>query len=816
MKKSIWMLLLALLLALTTLALAEDAPARYASDFSAGEDGWYARSGGGASVAAADGALTITGRTDDWNSPGRDFPLVPGKSYNVSVQVKQDGEARATFKISVAHTLDGVESYENLGEAAATRGDWTTISGSWSAGEFDRFVLYVETSGAPTLDFAIRDFKVEPVETLFAGDAIPSLKEVYRDAFDFGCAVTKSEADSKERMDFYASQFSLMTPGNEMKPESLLDHAACRKLAEEDDTAVALRFGLATPLLDYAQAHGVKVHGHVLVWHSQTPEWFFHKGYDEKADYVTREVMLARMENYIHGVLSFMEENYPGVIVSWDVVNEAVEDGSDKLRESNWTKVVGEDFVNRAFELADRYATEDTLLFYNDYSTPFEPKLTGICNLLDSLIADGHIDGYGFQGHYQVGSPTMAQLREAFERIAAKGLKLRVSELDITVNEPTDRNFRRQAEAYAAAMAVFKEYAGQLIAVQTWGVTDNLSWKASGYPLLFDGQGQPKYAFWALTDPSRIPEEVHREGVAYGPATEADFDRAIPQQGDRFAFRALYTEAGELLVRVDVEAGEAHNRDRVRVFADGASRVLMRKKAEATENGYTATFTVPVKAAKDGDQVAFDVMICEGEETRGWNDNTTAQDRVMGTLTLRPLLPLAEAVRGSTWENASPIACAVGGSADADEGGTVRATAYAAWDEQNLYVKVDVEDAYLDDSAANSYEQDSVELFLDERNDRTPSYGEDDHHYRVNFAGVTTIDAGYDTVQARAERTETGFIAYFTVPWTVAPAADDVLGFDIRYNNAGADGKRRLLNFCDGTDRGWSDPTLFGLLKLTK
>lgn len=376
MKKSIW-ILLALLLALTTLALAEDAPGalrvrllrrrgRLVRPFRRRRGG----RGGGR-------------RADDHRAHGRlELPRagLPARPRQELQRVRA-GEAgrrgRATFKISVAHSLEGVESYENLGEAVATRGDWTTISGSWSAGEFDRFVLYVETSGAPTLDFAIRDFKVEPVETSFAGDAIPSLKEVYRDAFDFGCAVTKSEADSKERMDFYASQFSLMTPGNEMKPESLLDHAACRKLAEEDDAAVALRFGLATPLLDYAQAHGVKVHGHVLVWHSQTPEWFFHKGYDEKADYVTREVMLARMDNYIHGVLSFMQENYPGVIVSWDVVNEAVADGSDKLRESNWTKVVGEDFVNRAFELADRYATEDTLLFYNDYSTPFEPKLTG-------------------------------------------------------------------------------------------------------------------------------------------------------------------------------------------------------------------------------------------------------------------------------------------------------------------------------------------------------------------------------------------------------------------------------------------------------
>ena len=301
-------------------------------------------------------------------------------------------------------------------------------------------------------------------------------------------------------MNKYAYQFGIFTPGNELKPDSVLNVSESRKLAKEDDTAVAVHFFSAKPLLDYCAQNGLKVHGHVLVWHSQTPEAFFHVGYDPAAPYVSREVMLARLDNYIRLIMEFMAENYPGLIVSWDVVNEAVDDSSGKLRQSNWTKVVGQDFVNRAFEIARRYAPEDTLLFYNDYSTPYEPKLTGICNLLDSLLSEGNIDGYGFQCHYQLNSPSISQLTKAFEKISAKGLKLRVSELDVTISGPTASAYSQQAKRYADLMKVYLSFADDIIAVHTWGVTDDLSWLSSQYPLLFDSKLNPKPAFDALAE----------------------------------------------------------------------------------------------------------------------------------------------------------------------------------------------------------------------------------------------------------------------------------------------------------------------------
>ncbi len=517
MRKCMILMMAALLALGHVSALGEAAEPLYRSDFSAGTDGWYARSTGAATLSVLpEAALRIVGRTDSWNSPGRDFELIPGGKYTLSVQVRQDGMDSAPFMISVAHSMDGVESYENLAHGDAPRGEWTELSGTYTAGEFDRFVLYVETVGASELDFDIRDFTLDAPEGLpeakptpqpmviEPAEDLPSLKEVYAGKFDFGICVSPMMVGTPKLMKFIDSQFNILTPENELKPDAVLDVGASRKLAEQDETAVAVHFDSARPLLDYAKANGVKVHGHVLVWHSQTPDAFFHEGYSSDAPLVSREVMLARLENYIREIMAYMGENYPGVIVSWDVVNEAVDDSTGALRSSPWLTVIGEDYLARAFEFARKYAPEGTLLYYNDYNTAYLNKQNGIVKLLESLIAEGNIDGYGFQMHHALASPTMKEITASVERIAKLGLKLRVSELDITVGNNSEDSFTRQAKMYAEIMKLLLAHAEQFEAVQIWGLTDSMSWRASQFPLLFDGHRNPKPAFWAVADPDSV------------------------------------------------------------------------------------------------------------------------------------------------------------------------------------------------------------------------------------------------------------------------------------------------------------------------
>lgn len=481
-------------------APANEGFAPYTSDFSNGTDGWYARSAGTAAVEVKEGALYISGRTATWNSPGRDFDFTPGTNYRVSLMVKQDEVDNAEFILSAAHSRDGSESYENIARVKAKKGEWAVIDASYVPYAYDNYILYVETNGG-NMDFAIKEIFVELNEIRYP-EGLASLKEVYAPYFDFGTAVTQSEALDGDRMDFYASQFNIITPGNELKPDSVLDLQACRRLAKEDDTAVAIKLDAARPLLDYCQKNGIKVHGHTLVWHSQTPDTFFRQGYLSRNDYVSRDVMLARLENYIKLVLEETEKEYPGLIVSWDVANEVIADGSSSLRQSNWTKVVGDDFVEKAFEYARKYAREDMILCYNDYSTPYEPKLTGICNLLDDLVEKGTIDCYGFQSHYQVqsGSPSERDIEKAIKRILDKGLKIRISELDIEISQNVAQSHQYQADRYENLLKLYTKYAEDILAVQVWGVCDDLSWKADKYPLLFDRKVQPKPAFYALVE----------------------------------------------------------------------------------------------------------------------------------------------------------------------------------------------------------------------------------------------------------------------------------------------------------------------------
>ena len=488
------------LLILTGLLLVTAEDGAYRSSFGSDFDGWYARSTGQAALEIVDGSIKISGRTQDWNSPGRDFDLVPGRPYEVSVEVFQDEVPSAAILISVAHTVNGRETYENLARQDAKKGAWTQLSGGLIAGAFDRFVLYVETLGAPNLSFQIKNFSLLPNQATYA-ESLPSLKDLYRNYFDFGSAVTGREALNTKLMDFYATQFNIMTHGNELKPDSVLDVAESARLSRDNQAAVAIRLDNARPLLDYAQKNGIKIHGHVLLWHNQTPEAFFREAYSRTGPYVSRETMLARLENYIRLVFEQTESQYPGLIVSWDVVNEAIDDANGKLRQSNWTKVVGDDFVLQAFRFARKYAPESTALYYNDYSTPYQPKLDGILRLLTSLKEEGTIDGHGFQCHYHLHTPSIQQVRSAMDKVIALGLKLRVSEMDILVDAATEDNFARQAKRYGDFLALFREYKDQIEAVHTWGVTDNLSWKANNFPLLFDGKGQPKPAFYAIADP---------------------------------------------------------------------------------------------------------------------------------------------------------------------------------------------------------------------------------------------------------------------------------------------------------------------------
>lgn len=332
---------------------------------------------------------------------------------------------------------------------------------------------------------------------------LPSLKDTYADHFLFGSELSGSEFMDIGKLKFYKQQFAVLTPGNELKPDSVFDKPASRKLVAEtgDETQVAVTLKSAKAFLRYCQSGGIPVHGHTLLWHNQTPADFFRLGYSSANELASREIMLGRMENYIKAVMEITEEEYPGLIMSWDVVNEAVSDSFSGIRNDVlWYRTVGPDYIEKAFEYARKYARPDVILCYNDYSTPNPMKLKGIIKLLTPLVEQGTVDCYGFQAHYDTGWPSVAMVENAMKQITDLGLKIRISEMDIKVNSKNDASFKAQADVYRDLMKLFLKYDQDIIAVQIWGGTDDTSWLSTNYPLPFSAYGKPKPAFWSIIE----------------------------------------------------------------------------------------------------------------------------------------------------------------------------------------------------------------------------------------------------------------------------------------------------------------------------
>jgi len=337
-----------------------------------------------------------------------------------------------------------------------------------------------------------------------------SLKDIYKDKFYIGVALSNIDY-TPEKSQLVASQFSSITCENEMKPDFILDRN--QSIANGDELCPAINMRNAEVALKFAKENGIKIRFHTLVWHAQTPKWFFTEGYSTDADakYVTREVMLARMENYIRQVMEYINTNYPGIVYAWDVVNEAIA-GSERadgirVNDNMWYDVVGPDYVEMAFTFAGKYVGEGQKLFYNDYGTYDKTKLMHIRNMVQRMREQNiRIDGIGMQDHVGLTDPTILDYQYAINKYAEMGLEIQVTELDVNC---TDNSEEAQAKLGARYKALFtiinnavEKGKANITSVTFWGLTDDRSWlnKADqpNYPLLFDKELKAKPAFFGV------------------------------------------------------------------------------------------------------------------------------------------------------------------------------------------------------------------------------------------------------------------------------------------------------------------------------
>lgn len=343
-----------------------------------------------------------------------------------------------------------------------------------------------------------------------------SLKKAYEQDFKIGAAVNSwqliGNGSYQKAKPLITGQFNSITMENQMKPESLLS-ADTREV--EDNTAVVINTNTLDLVLGLARDNGLVLRGHTLVWHSQTPEWFFHEGYDPDKAYVSKDTMRMRMENYIRQVLQYCQDNYPGVVYAWDVANEVVADDGTMRTNSSWYRVYGDaSYVTDAFRFARKYAAEGVSLFLNDYNEYIPVKRDKLYELVKELYDQGLCDGIGMQSHYTMTYPTVALVKVAIQKynsIAPGKIQVQLTELDIHNTYNTASGQKSVAQKYKSLfemLVAMKRSGVNITGVTFWGLTDADTWltgfkRETSYPLLFGGDYAAKSAYFAVLEAAK-------------------------------------------------------------------------------------------------------------------------------------------------------------------------------------------------------------------------------------------------------------------------------------------------------------------------
>jgi endo-1,4-beta-xylanase len=354
--------------------------------------------------------------------------------------------------------------------------------------------------------------KLEPPPPPPPAVDVPNLYVLAPGNMPIGVAVpaggaSNSVLTSMQRQTIVDDHFSQITAENIMKPSYL--HPGVNTYFFDD----------ADALVDYAVSQGKSVHGHVLIWHQQLPGWM--QTFSGNATEWTN-----MMENHIDTIVRHFAVRNPGVVVSWDVVNEAFTDsdtdmdGMTELRDTIWLQGIGSGYIAEAFRAA-RAADFDADLYYNDYNLAGIPeKLAAVLDMVDQFANDPNpvpIDGIGFQMHVSLDWPDIVDIQAAFAAAAATGLKVKISELDVTVNtdgagnpgpltELTGAVAAEQQQRYQDIVSAYLAAvpAAQRGGISVWGISDADSWRRANnafeWPLLFDDQFEPKLALQGFAD----------------------------------------------------------------------------------------------------------------------------------------------------------------------------------------------------------------------------------------------------------------------------------------------------------------------------
>ncbi|GGG22704.1 endo-1,4-beta-xylanase [Paenibacillus abyssi] len=811
-------------------------------------------------------SLKTTNRIVEWHGPNVDVTgkIAKGASYEISAYVKfVDAPATpSSVKLSMEVDVNGAKSWTTIASAPIGHTDWFQLKGNFTLNTDATLLgLYIESEKA-TDAYYIDDVGIEslapPAEGLPIQTDIPKLREVYENYFTIGAAVEAYQLSGKhkEMLDYH---YNALVAENAMKPAYLQPNPGNYQWATADQ------------LINFAHDNNMYFRFHTLVWHSQAAEWMFQ---DEQGNYLdptpeNKELVLARLEAYLREVVG----RYKDKVDAWDVVNEVIDESQPNgMRDSRWYQLTGLDFIRTAFRVT-REVDPDGKLYINDYSTHNPRKRDFLFDLVQQLRAEGvPIDGVGHQTHINISNPSIALISESIRKFGEVGLDNQITELDISVySNNSDAHevvpqelLLKQGYRYKELFEELKrldEEGNYISNVTLWGIADDHSWlhnrpiTRQDAPFPFDKQFQAKPAYWGMADPSQLPITAKLAESPYGqPIVDGKADivwSTVPslqtetKGGLMATFKTLWDE-NHAYIWAKVDDSTISAQDKVEIFAGRRDSYIQAQFARTgghslngeskvvteVDGGYIVEVAVPLQtAALLGDQLEFDIRVTDADTSgvTSWSDMRNAQhsDRAgLGVMTLVHATLADKAVKGSPtidgekdaiWTDAQQLT--TGRFAQGLSGATAKF--WTMWDENHLYVYAEVSDPLLSDASANAWEEDSIEIFVDQNNGKTTFYQSDDGQYRVNFNNVQSYggNASSETFETVTKIVDGGYIVEAAIKLGfITPAIDTIIGFDLQVNNDqdGNGSRDSVAIWSDTTGQSYTNTSKLGVLRLVE
>ena len=494
-------------------------------------EGWTPHFGIGAvtpTTADAHGGTTSllsSGRSGTFAGPAYDVTNVMfnGSRYVVSLWAKMaPGAAADQLRISLDRKLGSTETFHQVvGNTTVTSSAWVHLQATYDMALANTSALLYVESNASTSNFYIDDFSVTYVPPAVAETDIPSVYQTLASYFPVGAAVIPADIQGQAAV-LLAKHFNSITSGNDMKWDAT------------EPTEGNFTFAQADAEVAFAKANGMRVRGHTLVWHNQTPAWVFNdaSGNPMTATPENRALLIQRMQRHIQAVMS----HFGNDVTTWDVVNEAIDPSQpDGYRRSPWYNIVGPDFIAIALQAA-RAASPTAKLYINDYDTTNPAKRDFLLAVVRNLKSQGvPLDGVGHQMHSNIEYPSPQSLTDAVNLFDAAGVENSITELDVSIysgsfptpfSSYTDIPQSRHVKvgySYSGFFQALKQLKGKIASVTIWGTSDDKTWLNSSTqidaPLLFDPSLKKKPAYWGVVDPLQLPGADLSTTITAAPTT---------------------------------------------------------------------------------------------------------------------------------------------------------------------------------------------------------------------------------------------------------------------------------------------------------